>query len=141
MPEVLVVDASALVEFLADSALGVVVGRRLQEGVLHAPASLDLEVLSGLGRLHRKDRLSVRQVATRLDWLNRAPIACHLLGPLVAGAWQKRHRVSLPEALYVELAETAASASPHHRCPAGPGLPGGRGGDGRPLIPLPLFSR
>lgn len=105
MPEVLVVDASALVEFLADSALGVVVGRRLQEGVLHAPASLDLEVLSGLGRLHRKDRLSVRQVATRLDWLNRAPIARHLLGPLVAGAWQKRHRVSLPDGLYVELAE------------------------------------
>jgi len=100
-----VVDASALVEFLADTPLGAEVGRRLEEGALHAPASLDLEVLSGLGRLHRKDRLSARHVTTRLEWLRRAPIERHLLAPLVLGAWQKRHRLSLPDALYAALAE------------------------------------
>lgn len=51
--EALVIDASALLEALLGTELGWAVRARLRGGDLHAPAHLDAEVLSALGRLHR----------------------------------------------------------------------------------------
>ena len=99
-----VVDASALVDLLAGSPLGEPVRRRLEGHQLHAPAHLDAEVLSALGRLHRAGRLSPVAVAERLRQLVAAPIRRHELAPLVEGAWDLRHNLRLVDALYIELA-------------------------------------
>jgi predicted nucleic acid-binding protein len=106
MPERVVVDASALVDLLADPRPGAAVAARLTDRDLHAPAHLDSEVLSGLGRLHWAGALSAEQARARLVELAAAPITRHDLAPLLVGAWQRRHRLRLADALYVELAES-----------------------------------
>jgi predicted nucleic acid-binding protein len=105
MPERLVVDASAWVNLAADARHGPEVAARLDGRQLHAPAHLDAEVLSALGRLQRSGILTTRQVEARLASLAHFPITRHSLPPLLAGAWRRRHRLSLPDALYAELAE------------------------------------
>jgi predicted nucleic acid-binding protein len=104
MPEHLVVDASVLVDLLAETGRGPAVAARLRDAVLHAPAHLDIEVMSVLGRMCRDRRLSADRVAARLAWLAQAPIQRHPLAPLLSGAWKRRHRLRLADALYAELA-------------------------------------
>ncbi|MBW4042912.1 MAG: type II toxin-antitoxin system VapC family toxin [Acidobacteria bacterium] len=100
-----VVDASALVDLLLGNRLGKAVARRLVDERLHAPAHIDSEVLSALGRMHRGGLLTVGQVDGMLRSLTAAPIARHGTDGLVAGAWARRDRVRLVDALYLELAE------------------------------------
>lgn len=100
----LVVDASAMVDLLVGSPLGDPVRRRLEHHQLHAPAHLDAEVLSALGRLHRAGKLPATAVADRLRQLAAAPIRRHDLPALIEGAWTRRHNLRLVDALYVELA-------------------------------------
>lgn len=99
-----VVDASALVDLLLGNDLGRAVAGRLAGAGLHAPAHLDAEVLSVLGRLHRARDLEAGDVETMLTALAVAPITRHGLPSLVPGAWSRRHRVRLADALYLELA-------------------------------------
>jgi len=73
---------------------------------LHAPAHLDAEVLSALGRLHRAGFIGTRHVTARLEQLVDAPIERHALAALVLRAWQRRDRMRLMDALYVELARS-----------------------------------
>jgi len=105
VPEPLVVDASALVDLLLGNDVGIRVEFRLRGHELHAPAHLDAEVLSALGRLHRAGELDDEQVAQRLDALATAAIERHPLPNLLAGAWTRRHTLRLVDGLYVELAE------------------------------------
>lgn len=102
--EGVVVDASVMVDLLIGSSVGPAVTDRLRGRELHAPAHLDAEVLSVLGRLERGRHLSRRQVETRLERLTVAPITRHALPDLVVGAWKRRHNLRLVDALYVELA-------------------------------------
>ena len=103
MPEV-VVDASAMVDLLLDNELGGAVRRRLAGHALHAPAHLDAEVLSALGRLHRAGDLEAEDVESRLHDLVAAPIQRHELSDLLIGTWSRRHQLRLADALYVQLA-------------------------------------
>jgi predicted nucleic acid-binding protein len=104
-PEAAVVDASALVEALLGTAVGLAVRGRMRGRLLHAPAHLDAEVLSALGRLHRAgELLPPSTLAAALDELTGAPIRRHPLAPLLSGAWQRREELRLVDALYVELA-------------------------------------
>lgn len=105
MTERLVVDASALVDLLARPGPGRALTARLADGELHAPAHIDAEVLSGLGRLHRAGALTAEQVRGGLMHFAAAPVTRHPLAPLLAGAWQRRHQLRLADALYAELAE------------------------------------
>ena len=100
----LVVDASALVDLLIGEALGLAVGRRLAGHRLHAPAHVDAEVLSALGRLHRAGTLSAERVGPVLAHLAASPVRRHPVAPLLVGAWSRRHQLRLADALYVELA-------------------------------------
>jgi len=102
-PEAVVVDASAIVEALLGTDLGVQVRERMRARDLHAPAHLDAEVLSALGRLHRAGEVRQSFVAAALAELATAPIHRHLLAPLLAGAWARRDSQRLVDALYVEL--------------------------------------
>jgi predicted nucleic acid-binding protein len=84
-PDPIVVDASAIVEALLGSRLGLTVRTRIRGcEQLHAPAHLDAEVLSALGRLHRAGELDAATVAARLSELTIAPIVRHPLARLLA---------------------------------------------------------
>jgi predicted nucleic acid-binding protein len=109
-PEAVVLDASAVVEALLGTTLGVAVRERMRGRRLHAPAHLDAEVLSALGRLHRAGGLHESTVAAALDELAAAPIRRHPLTGLLPGAWARRGNQRLVDALYVELAVSLASA-------------------------------
>jgi predicted nucleic acid-binding protein len=102
--EHLVLDASALVELLVGESLGPAVEVRVQGRLLHAPAHIDAEVLSGLGRLHRSGALEATSVERHLQALAVAPIERHDVTGLLAGAWRRRDELRLADALYVELA-------------------------------------
>lgn len=105
MSQRVVVDASAIVDLLLGNEIGAAVAARLSGEDMHAPAHLDAEVLSALGRLNRDGRLAVRQVRSRLEALADAPIERHHLPPVVLGAWARRQNLRLVDAIYVELAE------------------------------------
>jgi predicted nucleic acid-binding protein len=76
---------------------------------LHAPAHLDAEALSALGRLHRAGELRRSIVASALNELAAAPIRRHPLAGLLSGAWERRDDQRLVDALYVELAASLGS--------------------------------
>jgi predicted nucleic acid-binding protein len=101
---VLVVDASAIVEALLGTELGIEVRERMHDHQLHAPAHLDAEVLSALGRIHRTGNLQQTTVTTALKELAGAPIRRYPLADLLAGAWKRRDNQRLVDALYSELA-------------------------------------
>lgn len=103
MAEAVVVDASAMADLLLGNDLASRVETRLRGRELHAPAHLDAEILSALGRLQRAGDLSSSQVETRLERLAAAPLERHALGALLVGAWRRRHNLRLVDALYAEL--------------------------------------
>lgn len=98
-------DASVLVDLLAGTDVAPAARDRLANVVLHAPAHLDAEVLSALGRLNLAGELETRDVEAALVHLAALPLTRHDLPPLVAGAWARRTDLRLLDALYVELAE------------------------------------
>jgi predicted nucleic acid-binding protein len=105
LAEALVLDASAAVEVLLGSPTGLAARHRMRGNQIHAPAHLDAEVLSALGRLHRAGDIPAGDVTKRLTELARAPIARHPLPGLLTAAWQMRDRLGLVDALYVALSE------------------------------------
>jgi predicted nucleic acid-binding protein len=102
--EIVVVDASVLVDLLAGTDYAAPAKARLGGTVLHAPAHLDAEVLSALGRLHRAGELTPPEVEAGLTALAEVPLTRHAVIELVPGAWVRRAEVRLVDALYVELA-------------------------------------
>lgn len=104
MTEPVVVDASALVDVLTGTTYAPALRARLHDAVWHAPAHLDAEVLSALGRLHRAGLLQADEVDQRLALLTSMPVRRQLLPPLLPGAWARRADLCLVDALNVELA-------------------------------------
>jgi predicted nucleic acid-binding protein len=102
--EIVVADASVLVDLLAGTDYAKAVRARLDGTVMHAPAHLDAEVLSALGRLHRAGELTTQDVEAGLTALASVPLTRHPVAELVAGAWSRRADLRLVDALYVELA-------------------------------------
>ena len=100
----LIIDASAMVDYLVGTTVGQSVEGRLRGSEVHVPAHFDGEVLSALGRLHRAGRLSETQVEERVEKTSQAPMMRHVLTPLMQGAWLRRHNLRLVDTLYVELA-------------------------------------
>ncbi|WP_206051608.1 type II toxin-antitoxin system VapC family toxin [Nocardioides ferulae] len=142
-PRGVVVDAAALVDLLAGTELSSAVRQRLTGEALHAPAIIDAECLSALGRLHRAGSLDAAAVETTLADLTAAPITRHPLPDLLAGAWSCRGQLRLTDALYVELAARLGSTLVTRRCgPARGRTPttscrrtAHRGGTSRPTRP------
>lgn len=100
-----VVDASALVDLLVDNDRAPLVRQALIGRAHHAPAHLDAEVLSALGRLRRAGLMTNDDVGARLSVLARSLIERHPLPALVEGAWARHARLRLVDALYAELAD------------------------------------
>ncbi len=120
-----VVDASAAVELLLRTPAGLAVSRFLAAGgAAAAPAHLDAEVFSALGRLVRDHAIEESAVGPALAVLTRAPILRSPIAPLLAEAWSLRANVTQRDALYVVLARRlrATLLTADQRLARAPGL-------------------
>jgi len=100
-----VVDASVIVDLVADTPSAPAVAELLAGRGLFAPAHVDAEVLSALGRMERAGLLTARHASRALAMGARTPIERSSLPEILDGAWRRRKNLRLSDALYVELAE------------------------------------
>lgn len=103
--QVVVLDASAMVDLLTGQSTAGAIRDRLRYKAIHVPAHFDAEVLSALGRLCRAGHLDGEEVSELLAALRRAPFSRHHVHDLVEGAWSRPDTHRLVDGLYVELAE------------------------------------
>jgi predicted nucleic acid-binding protein len=102
-----VVDASALVEYLLGTEVGVSIGRmlRAEDTELNAPALCDVEVVAAFRRALLGDLVSPSRVAEALtDYLD-LPIARHGHQGLLGRVLELRAIFSAYDGTYVALAE------------------------------------
>ncbi len=101
----IVTDASAIVELLRQAGSGDRIAERVHGSTAVAPAHLDAEVLSALGRLERGGFASDHAVESAISHLVRLPVERVPIRPLLHRAWQLRGNVALRDGLYVACAE------------------------------------
>lgn len=103
----IVVDASALLEFLLQTSLGARVEARLfgEEDELHAPHLLDVEIAQGLRRLVRTGEVSSDRAEDVIADLTDLDLHRHAHLDLLDRAWKLRDNISAYDAMYVALAE------------------------------------
>ena len=103
----IVVDASALLEFLLQTSLGARVEARLfRDGdEFHSPHLMDVEVTQGLRRLVRSGEVSATRAAEAIEDLGDLDLHRHSHLALLTRAWQLRQNVTAYDAMYVALAE------------------------------------
>jgi predicted nucleic acid-binding protein len=104
---VIVVDASALLEFLLQTSLGARVEIRLfrDQDELHAPHLVDVEVVQGLRRLVRTGEVSSGRADEAIADLTDLDLHRHAHIDLLGRAWKLRENISAYDAMYVALAE------------------------------------
>jgi predicted nucleic acid-binding protein len=104
---VIVLDASALLEFLLQTPLGVRVEARLlrDEAEFHAPHLIDVELAQGLRRLVRTGDVSSARAKEAIDDLIDLDLHRHSHTDLLRRAWTLRSNISTYDAMYVTLAE------------------------------------
>ena len=95
----IVIDASALLEFLLQTPLGARVEARLfrDQDEFHSPHLADVEVTQGLRRLVRAGEVSPDRAADAITDLADLD--------LLTRAWKLRENVTAYDAMYVALAE------------------------------------
>lgn len=103
----IVVDASALLEFLLQTSLGARVEIRLfrDQDELHAPHLVDVEVVQGLRRLVRTGEVSSGRADEAIADLTDLDLHRHAHIDLLGRAWKLRENLSAYDAMYVALAE------------------------------------
>ena len=103
----IVVDASALLEFLLQTPLGTrVEARLLRNGDdFHSPHLVDVEVTQALRRLVRSGEVSPDRAAEAIADLLDLDLHRHAHLDLLARAWKLRENVTAYDAMYVALAE------------------------------------
>ena len=103
----IVVDASALLEFLLQTPLGTRVEARLfrDEDEFHSPHLVDVEVAQALGRLVRTGDVSADRAAEAIMDLADLDIHRHPHLDLLTRAWKLRENLTAYDAMYVALAE------------------------------------
>ena len=108
----IVVDASALLEFLLQTELGRRVEARLFRAVdeLHVPHLDDVEVTQGLRRLVRTGEVSADRAVEAMDDLVNLDLHRHAHVDLLPRAWKLRANITAYDAMYVALAEALDAA-------------------------------
>lgn len=103
----IVVDASALVHAFVVTRTGASFDKfRGVTEELHAPATVDAEVMHALRRLWLNEIISDADADDAIVALQRAPITRHPIHPFVQRMWQLRNNVTAYDAAYIALAET-----------------------------------
>ena len=103
----IVVDASALLEFLLQTPIGARVEARLfrDEHEFHSPHLVDVEVTQGLRRLVRAGEVSADRASEAIADLADLDLHRHPHLDLLTRAWKLRENVTAYDAMYVALAE------------------------------------
>ena len=99
-----VIDASAAVEYLLRSPVGLTLGDMLSDAHIDAPELLDAEVMSTFRRHVGAQRLGSDQAERLLDNLAAWPINRISHRILTRSAWQYHQNVSAYDAMYVATA-------------------------------------
>jgi predicted nucleic acid-binding protein len=104
---VIVVDASALLEFLLQTPLGTRVEARLfRDGdEFHTPHLVDVEVTQGLRRLVRTREVTADRAVEAITDLADLDLHRHAHLDLLTRAWNLRENVTAYDAIYIALAE------------------------------------
>ena len=106
----IVVDASAIIEFLLGTRMGKAVRRALLldadiEPPMHAPSHLDAEVAQVIRRLEASGELSADRAHLAIRTLMDLPVTRHHLTPLLPRIWTLRPNLTAYDSAYVALAE------------------------------------
>ena len=103
----IVVDASALLEFLLQTPLGTRVEARLfrDRDEFHSPHLADVEVTQALRRLVRSGEVSPDRAADAMTDLTDFDLHRHPHVDLLTRAWKLRENVTVYDAMYIALAE------------------------------------
>lgn len=100
-----IIDASAAVEYLLKTQLGLAVADTIERSdVLHAPGIIDVEVMSALRRLVGLGELEEHRALLALDDMEQWPIERIPPRELIRHGWRHRHNVSAYDAIYVAAA-------------------------------------
>ena len=108
----IVVDASALLEFLLQTPLGTRVEARLFRGrdEFHSPHLADVEVTQGLRRLVRAGEVSADRAAEAIADLVDLDLHRHPHLDFLTRAWTLRKNLTAYDAIYVALAEALGAS-------------------------------
>jgi predicted nucleic acid-binding protein len=104
---VIVLDASAAIEWLLQSPAGVKVDQRIfsPAETLHAPYLLDVEVAQVLRRYVRDKMISAQRGQEALEDLADVPLSRYPHDFLIPRIWELRATLTAYDATYVALAE------------------------------------
>ena len=103
----IVLDASAAIEWLLQSPAGTKIDRRIfsVSESLHAPHLLDVEVAQVLRRYVREKMITVQRGQEALEDLGDLPLNRYPHDFLIPRAWELRATLTAYDAVYVALAE------------------------------------
>lgn len=103
----IVLDASAALELLLQTAAGRVIATRIADSAtgLHAPHLIDIEVAQALRRYVRESELDPAEGAAALNDLRALDVQRHAHEPFLERVWELRQNVSAYDAVYLALTE------------------------------------
>ena len=101
----IVVDASALTDFLLQTRDAVAALARPDGGALHAPELVDLETLNALRGMAARGVIDDERATGLAGELASVRMVRYPHGPLRARVWQLRHQLTAYDASYLALAE------------------------------------
>ncbi len=105
----IVLDASAIVELVLDTARGARVGQRLRGEDLHAPQHMVIEAASAVRRAMVRGLISQRDAEIAVNDLLAVPVQRWDVMALFDRAWSLKRTHTVEDALYVALAEGTGS--------------------------------
>jgi len=109
---VIVLDASAAVDWLLQTSAGQLIEKRIYAGneSLHAPHLLDVEVTQVLRRLVREGTVPTRRAEEALEDLADLRVTRYPHFVFLSEIWRRRHNLTAYDAAYVVLAESLGAA-------------------------------
>jgi predicted nucleic acid-binding protein len=107
---VIVVDASAMIEWLLETPVGLKIQQRaLSDGYLCAPHLLDLEVAQALRKLVRTQKIDNSRGQQALDDFRDMDLSRYPHEDFLQRIWGLRHTCTAYDAMYIALAESLAA--------------------------------
>jgi predicted nucleic acid-binding protein len=105
---VIVLDASAVIEWLLQTPTGAKIAARLTASAetAHAPHLVDVEVLQVMRRLVRSRTMTAARGQAATQDLAELRLTRYPHDTLLARAWELRNNLSAYDAMYVALAES-----------------------------------